>query len=128
MVVIFLFLSITRVNNPKNDSFISRIAQLDLLGAGVLVPAIIMLLLALQWGGADYPWNDSRIIGLFVGAGVMALLFVGVEIWQQDKGLLPPRFFKNRDVLSAMMFSFFFGSCFFPMIYYLCMFSLQVET
>ncbi|KAH8203630.1 hypothetical protein TruAng_002160 [Truncatella angustata] len=127
MVVIFFYLSISRANNPDNKSFISRILQLDLLGASVLIPAIIMLLLALQWGGADYPWNDSRIIGLFVGAGVMAVVFVGIEIWQQDKGLLPPRFFKNRNVLSAMMFSFFFGACFFPMIYYLSLYFQAVQ-
>lgn len=124
MVVVFLFLNISRTDDDdhgvRSGSFLSRILQLDLLGAGILVPAIVMLLLALQWGGAEYPWSDSRIIGLFVGAGVMILLFAGVEYWQQDKGLLPPRFFKNRDVLSAMLFSFFFGACFFAMIYYLC--------
>jgi MFS family permease len=121
MVVVFLFLDITgAASDDHTGSFVSRILQLDLLGAGILIPAIVMLLLALQWGGAEYPWNDSRIIGLFVGAGVMILLFAWIEHWQQDKGLLPPRFFKNRDVFCSMMFSFFFGACFFAMIYYLC--------
>lgn len=98
----------------------ARILQLDLPGAGVLIPAIVMLLLALQWGGAEYPWSDSRIIGLFVGSGVLILIFIGVQIWQQDKGLLPPRFFKNRDMVCAMLFGLCFGACFFPLIYYLC--------
>ncbi|KAK9424144.1 putative Major facilitator superfamily domain-containing protein [Seiridium unicorne] len=127
MLVIFFFLSISKVNNAEKDSFISRIFQLDLLGATVLIPAIIMLLLALQWGGADYPWSDSRIIGLFVAAGVMAALFAGVEYWQQDKGLLPPRFFKNRNVLSAMLFGLLFGACFFPMIFYLSLYFQAVQ-
>jgi MFS family permease len=119
MVVILLFLNITTAKKP-NNSFVSRIMQLDLLGAGILVPAIVMLLLALQWGGTQYPWHDSRIIGLFVGFGVMVPIFATIEYRQQDKGLLPPRFFKNRNILSAMLFGFSFGSCFFPMIYYLC--------
>ncbi|KAI1847611.1 hypothetical protein JX266_006463 [Neoarthrinium moseri] len=126
-LVVFFYLGISRANNPNNESFISRIVQLDLLGAGILIPAIIMLLLALQWGGTEYPWNNSRIIGLFVGAAVMALLFVAVEHRQQDKGLLPPRFFKHRDVLSAMIFSFVFGACFFPMIYYLSLYFQAVQ-
>ncbi|KAK6073445.1 major facilitator superfamily transporter [Seiridium cupressi] len=112
MLVIFFFLSISK---------------LDLLGATVLIPSIIMLLLALQWGGADYPWSDSRIIGLFVAAGVMAALFADVEYWQQDKGLLPDRFFKNRNVLSAMLFGLFFGACFFPTIFYLSLYFQAVQ-
>jgi MFS family permease len=120
VLVIFLFLRIPRVNNPDRQSFVKRLLQLDLIGAGVLIPAIIMLLLALQWGGVEYPWNNSRIIGLLVGAGVTALIFVGVERWQQDKGILPPRFFKDRNVVCAMLFGFFFGASFFPLVYYLC--------
>ncbi|KAI5923532.1 major facilitator superfamily domain-containing protein [Camillea tinctor] len=127
MVVIFMFLRISRVNNPENQSFVSRILELDLIGTAVLVPAIIMLLLALQWGGAEYPWSDSRIIGLFVGAGVMAVMFVGVEHWQQDKGLLPPRFFKDRNVLCAMIFALFFGASFFPLIYYLSLYFQAIQ-
>ncbi|KAI1498097.1 major facilitator superfamily domain-containing protein [Biscogniauxia marginata] len=127
MLVIFFFLSISRVNNPDNQSFISRVLELDLIGTVILVPAIVMLLLALQWGGAEYPWNDSRIIGLFVGAGVMVLIFVGVEHWQQDKGLLPPRFFKDRNVLCAMIFALFFGASFFPLIYYLSLYFQAIQ-
>ncbi|KAL3293558.1 MFS toxin efflux pump (AflT) [Colletotrichum asianum] len=50
-----------------------RILRLDLAGTAAFFPAIAMLLLALQWGGADYAWDDSRIIGLFVGAGASGL-------------------------------------------------------
>ncbi|OTA90555.1 hypothetical protein M434DRAFT_33541 [Hypoxylon sp. CO27-5] len=121
-IVIFFFLNIARVNNPDNRSLLSRVLQLDLIGAAVLIPAIIMLLLALQWGGAQYPWNDRRIIGLFSGAGVMILIFVGIEQYQQDKGLLPPRFFKDRNLLCAMLFALFFGASFFPLIYYLSLY------
>ena len=51
----FFFLRIVRANNPDNLSLTARLVELDLLGAAVLMPAIIMLLLALQWGGAQYP-------------------------------------------------------------------------
>ncbi|KAK7739841.1 hypothetical protein SLS53_005432 [Cytospora paraplurivora] len=120
MVIIFFSLKISREENPDNLSLLARLAQLDLLGAGILVSAIIMLLLALQWGGAEYPWSNSRIIGLIVGAVLMGLLFLVVQHRQQDRSLLPPRFFKHRDVFCAMLFCFIFGGCFYPMIYYLC--------
>ncbi|KAI0164198.1 major facilitator superfamily domain-containing protein [Xylariaceae sp. FL1272] len=127
VAVLFIFMKISRVNNPDNHSALSRILDLDLIGAGILIPGIIMLLLALQWGGAVYPWHDSRIIGLFVGAGVIAVIFVAVEKWQQDKGILPPRFFKDRNVLCAMLVSFSFGASFFPLVYYLSLYFQAIK-
>ncbi|XDG05722.1 hypothetical protein ABKA04_005337 [Annulohypoxylon sp. FPYF3050] len=127
MVVIFFFLNIARVNNPENKTLRERILELDLIGAVVLIPAIIMFLLALQWGGAQYAWNDGHVVGLFVGASLMTLIFVGIEHYQQDQGLLPPRFFKNRNLLCAMMFSLFFGASFFPLIYYLALYFQAIQ-
>lgn len=121
MVAIFFFLHINRVNNPDNQSWFDRIKQLDLLGTAILIPAIVCLLLALQWGGTEHPWKSSRIIGLFVGFGVMAIIFAAIQLREGDNGTLPPRLFKNRNVLLAMMFAFFFGAGFFPLVYYLGM-------
>ena len=81
-------------------------------GTAIFIPAIICLLLALQWGGADYPWNSAKIIGLFVGFGLMIAIFIGIQFWQGDNGTLPPRLFKNRNVLFSMLFAFFFGAGF----------------
>ncbi|KAI1777142.1 MFS general substrate transporter [Hypoxylon cercidicola] len=127
MAVIFFNLNIARVNNPDRLSILTRVGELDLFGAAILIPAIVMLLLGLQWGGAQFPWNDRRIISLFVGAGALTLLFIAVQHYQQDKGLLPPRFFKDRDVLCAMLFSLFFGASFFPMIYYLSLYFQAIQ-
>jgi hypothetical protein len=122
MACIFFFLHMDSDNNPEGQTHWARIKQLDLLGASIFVPAIICLLLALQWGGAEYPWDNSRIIGLFCGFGAMIILFIAVQLWQQDRGTLPPKLFLNRNVLFAMLFAFFFGAAFFPLIYYICKF------
>lgn len=120
MVFIFVLLEINRANNPKDLSFLERFAELDLIGASILVPAVICLLLALQWGGTQYLWNSSQIIGLFVGFVLMSIIFAGIQIWKGDAGILPPRFFKTKDIVCAMLFSTLFGAAFFPLIYYLC--------
>ncbi|KAK3350008.1 major facilitator superfamily domain-containing protein [Lasiosphaeria hispida] len=127
MVAIFFFLKINRVENPDNETFWKRILKLDLIGTAMLIPAIISLLLALQWGGAEYAWNSSVVIGLFVGAALMAIVFVGIQIWKGDKGTLPPRLFKSRDVLCAMLFAFFFGASFFPLVYYLSLYFQAIQ-
>ncbi|OLN85277.1 putative HC-toxin efflux carrier TOXA 14 [Colletotrichum chlorophyti] len=127
MVFIFFLLNLSRRNNPDGKTLIQRLMQLDLIGAAIFIPAIICLILALQWGGADYAWNSATIIGLFVGFALMVILFIGVQLWQGDKGTLPPKLFKNRDVLCAMLFACFFGAAFFPLIYYLSLYFQAIQ-
>lgn len=126
MVAIFCLLHI-KGQKKRDLGFLDKMKQLDLLGTAILIPAVICLLLALQWGGTEYPWSNSRIIGLFVGFGAMILIFVGIQIWKGDEGTLPPRLFKNRNVLCAMLFSGFFGSAFFPLIYYLSLYFQAIQ-
>ncbi|KAF7552491.1 hypothetical protein G7046_g7394 [Stylonectria norvegica] len=128
MVIVFFFVRVNR-NSAESDgqTFMQRIRQLDLIGAAIFIPAIVCLLLALQWGGAEYPWNSSKVIGLFVGFGLMIAIFIGIQFWQGDQGTLPPRLFKNRNVLCAMMFAAFFGAGFFPLIYYLSLYFQAIQ-
>ncbi|KAK0125395.1 hypothetical protein ONS95_000587 [Cadophora gregata] len=127
LVVIYFFLRITRDNNPENLSIKQRVLKLDLIGASILVPAVICLLLALQWGGSTYPWNNSRIIGLFVGFGLLTIIFVYTQIRLGDRGTLPPRLFKNRNVAFALAFALFFGAGFFAIIFYLAIYFQSVK-
>ena len=82
------------------------------------VRAVICLMLALQWGGTEYAWNSSRIIGLFVGFGVMILIFIFIQWKRGDKATLPLSVLKQRTVASAGLFMFFSGASIFVLIYY----------
>jgi predicted MFS family arabinose efflux permease len=125
--VIILYLHIHRDNNPDKLTLPQRILKLDLIGASILVPAVICLLLALQWGGSTYPWKSSKIIGLFVGFGLLAAIFIFSQIKLGDKGTLPPRLFKNRNVVCALAFALFFGSGFFAIIFYIAIYFQSVK-
>lgn len=106
----------------KNDTSLpwkTRIAQIDPYGMFVLIPGIICLLLALQWGGNQYPWGSARIIVLFVLFGILTILFVAIQIWTGDNATVPPRLLKNRSVAGACCFAFCLGGSFFGLIYYL---------
>ncbi|KAI1319742.1 major facilitator superfamily domain-containing protein [Xylariaceae sp. FL0255] len=127
IVVIFFYLNLARESNPDSKYFILRVLDLDLLGATISIGGIVMLLLALQWGGVTYPWSSSRIIGLLVGAGAVAILFICVQLWQGDKSILPPRFFRDWNILCAMLISFSFGASFFPLVYYLSLYFQAIQ-
>jgi len=68
--------------------------QVDYAGASLLAVSVVSLLLATVWGGVDYPWGSSQIIGLFTASALTALLF----IWREQRAaepILPLRLFKN---------------------------------
>ncbi|KAJ5787776.1 Major facilitator superfamily domain general substrate transporter [Penicillium paradoxum] len=120
--VTFLFV-LFFYQNPKailkKNSIMEQIKELDLIGSFFFLPAIISLLLALQWGGTKYEWSNGRIIGLFVVFGVLGLVFIGVQIWAGDRATVPPRLIKNRSVWGSAWYALALGGAFFVMTYYL---------
>ncbi|OQE35444.1 hypothetical protein PENCOP_c013G00888 [Penicillium coprophilum] len=103
----------------KRPGFRKMLGELDPLGTFFFLPAIICLLLALQWGGTQYAWNNPRIIALFVVAGVLIIAFVAVQIWQNEKATLPPRIVCNRNIWSAAWYAFTLNAAYFVFSYYL---------
>lgn len=122
-----MYLKIHRANNPENLSILARIQKLDLIGTVILIPGVICLLLALQWGGTTYPWSSAKIIGLLVGSILLFILFITSQIILGDKGILPPRFFKDRNTILAYVFAFLFGAGFFALIFYLAIYFQSVK-
>jgi len=80
--------------------------------------AVVCLTIALEWGGTQYAWKSSVIIGLFVGFGLMIIIFIGLQFYRGDKATLPPSILKQRSIASAALFMFLMGASMFVMIYY----------
>ena len=79
-----------------------KFENLDLLGFVLFAPAVVMLLLALTWGGTTYPWKSGKVIGLLCGAGAVLMIFTLWQWRQQDKASIPPAVLKNRTMLFAV--------------------------
>ncbi|KAH7130238.1 major facilitator superfamily-domain-containing protein [Dendryphion nanum] len=91
----------------ESEPILLRIKRLDLFGAALFIPPVVMILLALQWGGISYPWSSPTIIGLFTGAGVLLILF---SLWQYrvgQNGMLPPHILFQRTVFFASLAAMF---------------------
>ena len=86
------------------ESVIMRIRRLDLIGCIIFVPAIFMLLFALERG--QDVWNTPTIIGLFVGSGVMLILFVAWEGQKGNAAMIPRSVVARRTVVFAVLFAF----------------------
>jgi len=71
--------------------------SIDFGGAATLVLGVVPLLLALSWGGNDYAWNSPVIIGLFVVAGLMLVVFGLIET-RTIEPIIPLTLFRNSIV------------------------------
>ncbi|WP_405846466.1 MDR family MFS transporter [Streptomyces sp. NBC_01518] len=81
---------------------------IDYLGIALVAVGASSLILATSWGGNEYAWGSSTIIGLFVG-GVIALgLFCWVET-RAAQPMLPMRLFSNPVFTVCSILSFIVG-------------------
>lgn len=100
-------------------SWKERANQFDIYGTSVFLPAIICLLLALQWGGSTYAWGSGRIIALFVVFGILVAIFIAIQFWKGDFATVPIRIIKQRSIAGASWFGFCLGGAFFILMYWI---------
>ncbi|OAL65998.1 hypothetical protein A7C99_3101 [Trichophyton rubrum] len=94
-----------------------------LVGFLLFAPAILQLLLALQYGVNQYPWNSPRVIGLFCGFAANFAIWIFWNRYKGNDALLPHSMLKLRPVWTsalyqAFMISAVYGASFFLPIYF----------
>ncbi|GAM90038.1 hypothetical protein ANO11243_080780 [Dothideomycetidae sp. 11243] len=92
---------------------------LDLVGFAIFAPACIMLLMAVQFGGNQYAWGSAQVIGLFCGAGVALIIWLGWGYHKGDAALIPFSMLCQRVTWSSCLFYCFITSAMFTSTYYL---------
>lgn len=122
--IIALVLAWTRVPDATTKPALRHVftnlqQQLDLVGTALLAPSMVMLLLALQWGGNEYAWSSPTIIGLFCGFAGQLLVWLGWDWYRKDAALIPFSLMKQTTVWSACLQSGLQLSSLFILAYYL---------
>lgn len=79
-----------------------RKARLDVAGALALSGAIVCLLLVGVWGGNEYGWGSSEILGLAVAAVGLLLAFVAIE-QRASEPVIALRLLRNRTLMLSMV-------------------------
>ncbi len=107
LVVIFFLLDIPdRVDTPK--SFTAKLRHLSVPGVLVLVPGVVCLCLALQWGGTVYPWSDARVIALLALFGALAVAFAVEQYFANIKSTatVPVTILRSPTILLVASYAF----------------------
>jgi EmrB/QacA subfamily drug resistance transporter len=95
--------------------------KIDYIGAITLVAGTVPLLLAFSWAGTQYAWNSWQIIGLFIFAAVMLVIFFWLET-RVAEPIISPRLFKNSIFLISAIAMFLVSAGLFGAILYLPLF------
>ncbi|ASW53306.1 MDR family MFS transporter [Plantactinospora sp. KBS50] len=98
--------------------FSRRRHAIDWLGALLLVAGVSSLLLALSWGGSQYPWGSGTIVGLFVAGGVLAVLFL-LQERRASEPILPLGLFRRSTFALANAAGFVLGLVMFGSIIFI---------
>lgn len=79
--------------------------KIDYLGITTLILAVVPMLIALTWGGVEYPWGSPRIIGMFVFSAAMIPLFILFER-RAEEPIIPLWIFQ-KSIVSVSIFIIF---------------------
>ena len=95
IVLFFIFFPHIKPDNLKHS--------IDYPGVALLTVFVVPLLLALSWGGVEYPWGSPEIITMLIIAAMALVFFILVE-YRSKEPLIPLSLFKNRIVsVSCLM-------------------------
>ena len=120
MILLFFVLHLPpTVGQGSKGSLKENIRRLDPIGTAILLPAVVCLLLALQWGGTKYSWDNGRIIALLVLSGVLFVIFIYLQHLFQENATIPPRILKYRAVTAGVSYAFFGGAGMMTLVYFL---------
>ncbi len=104
---------------------VHRVAhKIDYWGMALLSAGVVCLILMLTWGGTQYAWASSTIIGLGVASAVLLVAFSFVEL-KVSEPIISLQLFSNRTFSAASAVGFVIGFTMFGSIVYLPLY-LQV--
>ena len=115
---IVLFLHI-KPPPPEKLSLAQQFLRMDPIGTLIFVPSIVCLVLALQWGGSEYPWSSGKIVGLLVTCGVLFVAFWVLQAAKPATATVPMRIATQRSVLGGVIFLFLLNGSLFAIVYFL---------
>ncbi len=108
-------LALAAVSARLHLPVMKREHKIDYAGVGLLSLSSVSLLLVSVWGGGDYSWGSSEIVGLLTLGVVGAIFFVVREKFAAEP-LIPLGLFKSRIFLASIGLSILSGIAMFASI------------
>ncbi|OLY77925.1 putative MFS-type transporter [Smittium mucronatum] len=104
---------------PSTGDVREKVKRIDFIGVALLMAGLIMILLALNWGGSEYSWSSARILCLLIIGIIIIGLFVFYDIKYPAEPLVPMSIFKIRNIALCLSSQFFLGYGMYGIIFYI---------
>ncbi|KAL4738633.1 major facilitator superfamily domain-containing protein [Aspergillus similis] len=111
--------TLTNQTNPSNLPIGGLSFVLILTRIILIMASVCCLVLALHWGASSLPWGSSRVIGLFIGAGLLPIAFVITQSRLKDRATDPLRVLRQRSIMMGALFSFFLEMSIYVTLYFI---------
>ncbi|KAF7950976.1 uncharacterized protein EAE97_002528 [Botrytis byssoidea] len=103
--ILLFFLKLPTQVATRHISQREKLRELDSLGFTSFAPAVLCLLLALQWGGSAYAWSNERIVALFILSPILFGMFCFIQSRKQEKAMLVPYIIMKGTIAVASIYS-----------------------
>ncbi|CAG8953680.1 hypothetical protein HYFRA_00006569 [Hymenoscyphus fraxineus] len=117
---VYLFMLPSKDPRP-GVSLKNRCKELDYLGGFLTIAAFVLGVMALSMGGVTWPWNDGKVIGMFVASGILFILLGFQQVYAilttPTRRIFPIEFFKSRTILILFAMTAAGGTAIFIPIY-----------
>ncbi|KAJ3234996.1 hypothetical protein HDU81_000941 [Chytriomyces hyalinus] len=121
LIVMFLL----KLPAPEGN-FMDKLRRVDFIGITLLTISIVLLLVPLQLGGAEWAWGAWYTILCFVLSCVFFVVF-GIYEGRVEEAIVPYALFSNTSVPALLVIAISIGASLFPAMYYISVFFQVVQ-
>ncbi|KAF9105631.1 hypothetical protein BGX29_011836 [Mortierella sp. GBA35] len=126
MVLLVVFL---HMNRPKIESLSTALRSLDYLGIGLMIVALVMVLLGLNWAAdAKYAWDSAVILCLLIIGILLAVAFLINEWKFAAQPVLPLRLLGTLSLGTTYFGVFVDGFVSMGLLFFLPLYSQAVHS
>ncbi|ORX69989.1 MFS general substrate transporter [Linderina pennispora] len=122
-----VILTTIRVPKPSGTRR-EKLGRVDFGGSAISLVSIVLVLLALSWGGQQYPWSSARVICCIVFGVLIGALFVFYEAKYAKEPILPMYLFKTRNIALSVFGHLFYGAVVYAPLIFIPQWALVVKN
>ncbi|KAJ2159459.1 hypothetical protein GGF46_003003 [Coemansia sp. RSA 552] len=105
-----------------------KIRRIDFGGSALCMASVVLILLALSWGGRDYEWTSATVLCCLVFGVILGVLFILYEYRIPAEPVLPLQLLKSRNVALALIGHLFFGAVTYAPLMFIPQWALVVKN
>jgi hypothetical protein len=89
--------------NTAGLSKIEKVKRIDSIGGLIMTAGLVFLLISLNWGGQQYPWNEAKVIAFLTLGIALLILFFVYEKFFATYPMFPSTLLRHPRTFMALM-------------------------